>query len=54
MRKKISKILGIICVIAVFAGCVEGLDGGLSSWNIICLSVVGLSGYLSKKMEVAR
>lgn len=54
MRKKISKILGIICVVAVFAGCVEGLDGGLSSWNIICLSVAGLSGYLSKKMEVAR
>lgn len=54
MRKKISKILGIVCVVAVFAGCVEGLDGGITSWNIICLSVAGLSGYLSKRMEGAR
>lgn len=53
MRKKLSDILGIICVVAVFAGCVEGLDGGLSAWNIICLAVAGIAGYASKKLEEA-
>lgn len=51
MKKNLSNILGIICVVAVFAGCVEGLDGGLTAWNFICLAVAALAGYGSKKME---
>lgn len=52
-RKRISDALGVICILAIFAGCVEGLDGGLTAWNLGCLAVAGLSGWLSKRMEAA-
>ena len=52
-NKKLSDILGVICVAAIFAGCVEGLDGGVTLWTIGCLVVAGISGWISKKMEVA-
>ena len=51
--KRTSDILGVICVAAVFAGCVEGLDGGVTIWTVFCLAVAGLAGWLSKKTEVA-
>lgn len=51
-NKKLSDIFGVICVCAIFAGCAEGLDGGLTAWNVICLAVAGVTGWLSKKMEV--
>jgi len=51
MKKKISDILSAICVIAVFAGCVEGLDGGLTTWTLVCLATAGLSGWGSKRLE---
>lgn len=54
MRKRVSNILGTICVLAVFAGCVEGLDGGLTAWTLVCLAIAGLSGWASKKMEDAK
>lgn len=54
MKKKISHILGIICVVAVFAGAAEGLDGGITTWNFICLAIAGISGWASKKMEEAK
>lgn len=54
MRKRISNICGIVCVVAVFAGAVESLDGGITAWNIICLAIAGLSGWASKKLEEAR
>ena len=54
MKKKISNILNGICVFAVFAGCVEGLDGGITAWTFVCLAIAGISGYVSKKMEEAR
>lgn len=50
-RKKLSTILGAVAVIAIFAGCVEGLDGGLTAWNIICLAVAAVFGYASKRLE---
>lgn len=53
-ENKISDILGVIAVIAVFAGCVEGLDGGVTLWTVVCLAVAGLFGWLSKKTEVAK
>lgn len=54
MKKKISNILGIICFVAVFAGAVEGLDGGITAWNYISLAIAGLSGWASKRLEEAR
>ena len=54
MRKRISNICGIVCVVAVFAGAVESLDGGITAWNIICLAIAGLSGWASKRLEEAR
>ena len=53
-KNRISDILGGISVICVFAGCVEGPDGGLTFWTIICLIVAGLLGWLSKKTEEAK
>ena len=50
-KKKLSDLFGVI---AVFAGCVEGLDGGVTLWTIGCLAVAGLFGLMSKKMEGAR
>lgn len=53
MKRTISNILGAICVIAIFAGCVEGPDGSLTSWTIICLAVAAVCGYASKRHEKA-
>ena len=53
-KNRISDILGVIAVIAVFAGCVEGLDGGVTLWTVGCLAVAGLFGWLSKKTEVVK
>lgn len=49
-RNTVSDILGAISVIAIFAGCVEGLDGSLTFWTIICLSVAAVCGYASKRL----
>ena len=53
-KQKLSDILGYICIIAVFAGCVEGLDGSLTWWTVGCLAVAGLCGWASKRMEAKR
>ena len=53
-RKTASEILGVISVSAVFAGCVEGLDGSLTLWTVICLAVAAVCGYASKRLEEAR
>ena len=53
-KNRISDILGTLCVAFVFAGCVEGLDGGVTIWTVICLIVAGLLGWLSKKTEEAK
>ena len=50
-RKKLSTILGEVAVIAIFSGCVEGLDGGLTAWNVICLAVAAACGYASMRLE---
>ena len=52
-RKKLSTILGAVAVIAIFAGCVEGLDGSLTSWTLICLAVAAVCGCASKRLEKA-
>ena len=48
-NQKLSDVLGAICVFFIFAGCVEGLDGGPTAWNFISLGIAGLFGWLSKK-----
>ena len=50
-NRKLSDALGAICVTAVFAGCVESLDGGITLWTVGCLAVAGLFGWLSRKCE---
>lgn len=53
-RTTLSNILGKISVFAIFAGCVEGIDGSLTAWTPICLAVAAVCGCASKKMEEAR
>ena len=51
MKRKIaSDILGRISIVAIFAGCVEGLDGGLTAWTLICLAVAFVAGIISKRL----
>ena len=35
----------------LFAGCVEGLDGGITLWNFISLGAAFAFGWLSKWFE---
>ena len=53
-NQKLSDIFGGLAVFAVFAGCVEAPDGGLTSWTLICLAAAFCFGWLSKKMEVVK
>lgn len=50
-RTTLSNILGTISVFAIFAGCVEGLDGSLTAWTPICLAVAAVCGYASMRLE---
>ena len=50
-RKRVSCILGGVSVALVFAGCVEGLDGGITLWNLISLGAAFAFGWLSKWFE---
>jgi len=52
--KKASDILGVLCVVFVFAGCVEGLDGGVTLWTVFCLAMAGVTGWISKRLEEAK
>ena len=53
-KKSISKILGIICVGLVFAGCAEYTDGGPGLWNYACLVLAAVCGWGSKKLEITK
>lgn len=53
-KERLSTILAVICLVAVFAGCVEGLDGGPTMWTVICLAVAGLSGWAGRKLETSQ
>lgn len=46
-NQRLSDALGVICIIFIFAGCVEGLDGGPAAWNFISLGIAGIFGALS-------
>ena len=50
-KKSISKILGAICIVAIFAGCAEYTDGGPGLWNYACLALAAVCGWGCKKLE---
>lgn len=52
MKRKIaSDIFGRISIVAILACCVEGLDGSLTAWTLICLAVAAVCGYVSRRLE---
>ena len=48
-NQKLSDVLGVICIIFIFAGCVEGMDGSLTWWTVLCLGLAVVFGWLSKE-----
>lgn len=53
-NNKISDLFGVLCVFAIFAGCVEKLNGAVSWWTVGCLSVALVFGLLSKATDEGR
>lgn len=47
-KKKLATITGIISVLFLFAGCVEGPDGGVTLWNFIAILGAFGFGWVSK------
>ena len=45
-NKRIVTITGGLAIMFLFAGCVEGLDGGITLWNFISLGAAFAFGYL--------
>ena len=55
MKKRISNIMGMVCVTAIFAACIiTDKDGDPCMWNYIFLAIAGLCGWSSKKLEEAK
>ena len=50
-RKRLATISGGLAIMFRFAGCVEGLDGGITLWNFISLGAAFAFGYLSKWLD---
>ena len=50
-NKRIATITGGLAIMFLFAGCVEGLDGGITLWNLISLGAAFAFGWLSKWFE---
>ena len=53
-NNRISDLFGVICVFAIFAGCVENFDGSLSWWTVLCLAVAVAAGLISKATDEGR
>lgn len=53
-NNKISDLFGVICVFAIFAGCVEKLNGAVSWWTVFCLAVALVFGLLSRATDEGR
>lgn len=53
-NNKMSNLFGVISVFAIFAGCVEKYDGGLSWWTVFCLAVALAAGLISKATDEGR
>lgn len=50
-QKRLATILGGISIFLLFAGCVEGHDGGVTLWNLIAMAGAFAFGYLSKWLD---
>ena len=50
-NNRVSDLFGVIAVFAIFAGCVEKLDGGISWWTVFCLVVAIAAGLISKATD---
>ena len=50
-RKRLATITGGLAIMFLFAGFVEGLDGGITLWNFISLGAAFAFGYLSKWLD---
>ena len=50
-HKRLSTITGGLAIMFLFAGCVEGLDGGITLWNFISLLLAFICGWISKWFE---
>lgn len=50
-NNKVSDAFGVICVAAIFAACVEKLDGGISCWTYLCLAVAFVAGLISNATD---
>ena len=53
-NNRVSDLFGVIAVFAIFAGCVERLDGGLSWWTAFCLAVALVAGLVSRATDEGR
>lgn len=47
-HQKFMHIFGSLAIVFVFAGCVEGKDGGITYWNLISLLIAFVFGYIAK------
>lgn len=50
-NRKLSDILGVLCILTIFSGIVEAPDGGITLWTVLCLPVAAVFGILSKYTE---
>ena len=50
-NNKISDLFGVLCVFAIFAGCVEKLNGAVSWWTVGCLAVALVFGLISRATD---
>ena len=53
-NNKISDLFGVLCVFAIFAGCVEKINGAISWWTFVCLAVALVFGLLSRATDEGR
>ena len=49
-QKRLATILGGISIFLLFAGCVEGHDGGVTLWNLIAMAGAFVFGWFSKRL----
>ena len=49
-KRKLATICGVLSIFFVFAGCVEGPDGGVTLWNLIAMAGAFVFGWFSKRL----
>lgn len=52
MKKALTMILGLVCVIALMLGCAENPDGSCNiAWTLSCLAIAAASGLACTKLS---